>query len=123
MNDALTSSEFTHLRRREGALSPAAITALNRDLAARFGNGLATSEAVRAQHGHTLTWTENAPPDAVVFVTSTQDVVDVVRICASHDAPLVPFGAGTSLEGHVNALHGGVSIDMSRHGPHSGGSR
>jgi D-lactate dehydrogenase (cytochrome) len=90
------------------------VAALTRDLAAHFGDSLVTSEAVRVQHGHTLTWTDNAPPDAVVFAGSTQDVVDVVRICAAHDAPIIPFGAGTSLEGHVNALHGGVSIDMSR---------
>ena len=102
------------LRRREGRRAPHAIEALNRALAARFGNSLVTSEAVRGQHGHTLTWIANAPPDAVVFAASTQDVVDAVRICAEHDAPIIPFGAGTSLEGHVNALHGGVSIDMSR---------
>jgi D-lactate dehydrogenase (cytochrome) len=114
LNDAPATPFATRLRRREGGLSPTAVTALTRDLAARFGNSLVTSEAVRAQHGHTLTWTDNAPPDAVVFAGGTQDVVDVVRICAGHDAPIVPFGAGTSLEGHVNALHGGVSIDMSR---------
>jgi D-lactate dehydrogenase (cytochrome) len=114
LNDAPATPFATHLRRREGRLSPAAVAALIRDLAARFGNNLVTSEAVRVQHGHTLTWTENAPPDAVVFAGETQDVVDVVRICARHDAPIVAFGTGTSLEGHVNALHGGVSIDMSR---------
>ena len=114
MNDAPATPFATRLRRREGGLSPTTVTALTRDLAARFGNSLVTSEAVRGQHGHTLTWTDNAPPDAVVFAGSTQDVVDVVRICAGHDAPIVPFGVGTSLEGHVNALHGGVSIDMSR---------
>jgi D-lactate dehydrogenase (cytochrome) len=102
------------LRARQGRRSPPAVEALNHALAARFGNKLVTSEAVRIQHGHTLTWVANAPPDAVVFVDSTEDVVDVVRICAEHDAPIIPFGAGTSLEGHVNALHGGVSIDMSR---------
>ncbi len=101
-------------RRREGRLSPAAVAALTGDLAACFGDKLVTSQAVRVQHGHTLTWIANAPPDAVVFAAGTQDVVDVVRICAEHDAPIIPFGAGTSLEGHVNALHGGVSIDMSR---------
>lgn len=104
----------SHIRRREGRRSPQAVEALNQALAARFGNKLVTSEAVRIQHGHTLTWVANAPPDAVVFVSDTDDVVDVVRLCAEHDAPIIPFGAGTSLEGHVNALHGGVSIDMSR---------
>ena len=102
------------LRRREGRRSTQAVEALNSALAARFGNNLVTSEAVRIQHGHTLTWLANAPPDAVVFVDNTQDVVDVVRICAAHDAPIIPFGAGTSLEGHVNAPHGGVSIDLTR---------
>ena len=114
MNDAPATPFAPRLRRREGGLSPAAVAGLTRDLAARFGDSLVTSEAVRVQHGHTLTWTENAPPDAVVFAGSAQDVVDIVRICATHDAPIVPFGVGTSLEGHVNALHGGVSIDMSR---------
>jgi len=102
------------IRRREGRPSPRAAAALNDALAARFGKGLVTSEAVRIQHGHTLTWIENAPPDAVVFVESQQDVIDAVRLCAAHDAPIIPFGVGSSLEGHVNALHGGVSLDCSR---------
>ena len=55
------------LRRREGRLSARAVADLTGALAARFGNALATSEAVRRQHGHTLTWIETAPPDAVVF--------------------------------------------------------
>ena len=114
MNNAVGMPGSTHFRRREGRRSPEAVEALNQALAARFGNSLVTSEAVRIQHGHTLTWLANAPPDAVVFVSDTQDVVDAVRICAAHDAPIIPFGAGTSLEGHVNAPHGGVSIDMSR---------
>jgi D-lactate dehydrogenase (cytochrome) len=100
--------------RREGPRAPQAVAALNQALAARFGNRLVTSQAVRSQHGHTLTWLANAPPDAVVFVETTQDVVDAVRLCAAHDAPIIPFGAGTSLEGHVNAPFGGVSIDTSR---------
>ncbi|MGA2044075.1 MAG: FAD-linked oxidase C-terminal domain-containing protein [Roseiarcus sp.] len=101
-------------RRHEGPRAPQAVEALNQALAARFGNRLVTSQAVRVQHGHTLTWLANAPPDAVVFVESTQDVVDAVRLCAAHDAPIIPFGAGTSLEGHVNAPFGGVSIDTTR---------
>ncbi|MGD0722165.1 MAG: FAD-linked oxidase C-terminal domain-containing protein [Roseiarcus sp.] len=101
-------------RRRDGPRAPQAVEALNQALAARFGNRLVTSQAVRIQHGHTLTWLANAPPDAVVFVESTQDVVDAVRLCAAHDAPIIPFGAGTSLEGHVNAPFGGVSIDTTR---------
>jgi D-lactate dehydrogenase (cytochrome) len=102
------------LRQRDGRLSARAVADLTGALAARFGNALATSEAVRHQHGHTLTWIETAPPDAVVFAETRQDVIDAVGICAAHDAPIVPFGVGSSLEGHVNALHGGVSLDCSR---------
>ena len=101
-------------RVRHGGLEPAAVKALIQALAARFGNKVVTSQAVREQHGHTLTWLANAPPDAVLFAENTEDVVDAVRLCAAHDAPIVPFGAGTSLEGHVNALHGGLSLDLSR---------
>jgi D-lactate dehydrogenase (cytochrome) len=82
-----------------------------RALAAKFGNRLVTSQAVLAQHGNTVTWIENQPPDAVIFPQSVEDVQAVVRICAQHGAPIIPFGTGTSLEGHVNAPQGGVSID------------
>ena len=91
---------------------PAAMDATIRALAARFGNRLVTSLAVREQHGHTLTWLQNQPPDAVVFPQSTQDVQEIVRICAAQGVPMIPFGTGTSLEGHVNAPFGGVSIDF-----------
>jgi D-lactate dehydrogenase (cytochrome) len=67
---------------------------------------------VREQHGHTTTWIPNQPPDAVVFASSTEDVQDAVRICAEHRVPVIPFGTGTSLEGHVNAPFGGVCIDV-----------
>ena len=82
------------------------------ELLARFGNRAVTSQAVREQHGHTTTWLANQPPDAVVFAASTEDVQDTVRICARHGVPVIPFGTGTSLEGHVNAPLGGVSIDL-----------
>jgi D-lactate dehydrogenase (cytochrome) len=102
------------VRKREGRLSSDAVAALNADLAARFGNRFTASEAIRKAHGHTLTWLENQPPDAVVFPESRDDVIDLVKLCARHDAPIIPFGVGTSLEGHVNAPHGGVSLDSSR---------
>lgn len=91
---------------------PAAIKAVVDQLAAAFGNRLVTSQAVREQHGHTLTWIPNQPPDAVVFPQTTEDVQKVVGICAQHGVPMIPFGTGTSLEGHVNAPFGGVSIDF-----------
>ncbi len=102
------------VRKREGRLSSETVAALNSDLAARFGNRFTASEAIRKAHGHTLTWLENEPPDAVVFAESRDDVIDLVKLCARHDAPVVPFGVGTSLEGHVNAPHGGVSLDLTR---------
>jgi D-lactate dehydrogenase (cytochrome) len=89
-----------------------AIDAAVADLAAKFGNRLVTSHAVCEQHGNTTTWIPNEPPDAVVFPQSSVDVQDIVRICATHGVPVVPFGTGTSLEGHVNAPFGGVSIDF-----------
>ncbi len=110
----MTNQARPTLRRREGRLSAKTIADLTDALAARFGNRLVASQAVREQHGHTLTWLENAPPDAVVYAESRDDVIDAVRICAAHDAPIVPFGAGTSLEDHLNALCGGVSLDCAR---------
>src|SRR6516162_5519062 len=92
--------------------NPEAVRAAIAALAARFGNHLVTSRAVCEQHGNTTTWIANEPPDAVVFPQSTGDVQDIVRICAGHGLPVIPFGTGTSLEGHVNAPFGGVSIDF-----------
>jgi D-lactate dehydrogenase (cytochrome) len=92
----------------------AAVAAVAATLRERFGERAVTSEAVRRQHGHTLTWVENQPPDVVVFPQSTDEAAEVVRLCAAHGVPVIPFGTGTSLEGHVNAPYGGVSMDTSR---------
>jgi len=91
---------------------PKAVAAVVGELAARFGNRLVTSQAVREQHGNTTTWIANEPPDAVVFPQDTADVQEIVRICAAQRVPVIPFGTGTSLEGHINAPLGGVSIDF-----------
>jgi D-lactate dehydrogenase (cytochrome) len=91
---------------------PKVIEAAVRALAARFGNRLVTSQAVREQHGNTITWIENQPPDAVVYPQSTEEVQEIVRICAERRVPVIAFGTGTSLEGHVNAPFGGVCIDV-----------
>ncbi len=80
----------------------------------RFGPRCETGGSLREQHGHTTTWLRTQAPDAVVFVQSTEDVVAVVEVCAAHGVPIIPFGAGTSLEGHVNAPAGGISIDFSQ---------
>ncbi len=92
--------------------APQALSSAIESLAARFGNNLITSQAVREQHAHTTTWLPPQPPDAVIMAQSTQDIQDVVRICAKHRVPVIPFGTGTSLEGQVNAPIGGVCIDL-----------
>ncbi len=94
------------------ARDPASIAKALAALTAAFGNRVVTAQAVREQHGNTVTWIPNQPPDAVVFPQSTEDVQRIVRICAEHNVPVIPFGTGTSLEGHVNAPQGGVSIDF-----------
>jgi D-lactate dehydrogenase (cytochrome) len=78
-----------------------------------FGERLSESASVREQHGHTMTWLPNQPPDAVVFVENTEEVRDIVRVCAAHRVPVIPYGVGTSLEGHLNAPYGGISVDLS----------
>ncbi|NNL19568.1 MAG: FAD-binding protein, partial [Boseongicola sp.] len=80
----------------------------------QFGERIQTGVSVREQHGHTTTWLENQPPDAVVFVRSTEEVSEIVKVCATHKVPVIAFGTGTSLEGHVNASVGGISIDVSQ---------
>jgi D-lactate dehydrogenase (cytochrome) len=80
----------------------------------RFGDRLQTGEAIRRQHANTLTWLDNQPPDAVIWVETAEEVGEVVRVARDHRAPIIPFGAGTSLEGHVNAPLGGLSLDFSR---------
>jgi D-lactate dehydrogenase (cytochrome) len=80
----------------------------------QFGERFHTGQSIREQHGHTTTWIKNQAPDAVVFVRSTQEVADAMKVCAEHKVPMIAFGTGTSLEGHVNAPAGGVSIDVSQ---------
>src|SRR6187397_757161 len=80
----------------------------------RFGDRLQTGEAIRRQHANTITWIPNQPPDAVIWVENRDEVVEVVRVARDHRVPIIPFGAGTSLEGHINAPKGGLSLDFSR---------
>ena len=79
-----------------------------------LGDRLSTSESVREHHSHGESWHAPGLPDAVAFPTTTDEVSAIVRICAEHRTPVVPFGMGSSLEGHVNAIRGGVSIDLTR---------
>ncbi|SIR47206.1 D-lactate dehydrogenase (cytochrome) [Aromatoleum tolulyticum] len=83
-------------------------------LRARFGERFSTAEAVRAHHGHDESHFPDMLPDAVVWPHTTGEVVEIARACHAHRVPIVPFGVGSSLEGHVLALHGGLSVDFSQ---------
>ena len=83
-------------------------------LASRFGAQCSTAMAVREQHGRDESSFEAPPPAAVVFAESTQDVADAVALAAQFDVPVIPFGVGSSLEGHLLAVQGGISIDLGR---------
>jgi D-lactate dehydrogenase (cytochrome) len=100
------------LRSPSPRCDPKAVETVVAALAAKFGNQLVTSLAVRQQHANTVSWIDNEPPDAVVFPRAAGEVQEIVRICAANGVPIIPFGAGTSVEGHVNAPYGGVSIDF-----------
>lgn len=109
MNVALTPTLLPHIDVQP--TPPEALVALQ----ARFGAQLSTAWAVREQHGRDESaFTHVPPPAAVVFAESTQDVADAVRIAAQWRVPVIPFGVGSSLEGHLLAVRGGISLDVSR---------
>jgi len=83
-------------------------------LKARFGERCSLAMAVREQHGRDESPFDVPPPDAVVFAESTEDVAAVLALASTHQVPVIPFGVGSSLEGHLLAVQGGVSIDVSR---------
>ena len=82
------------------------------ELEALLGDRLSTSTAVREHHGKDESFHKVQPPDAVVFPDTTQEVAEIVKICARHGTPIIPFGTGTSLEGHVMASYGGICVDV-----------
>jgi len=90
------------------------VTTIIDTLRALLGDRVSTTDAVREHHSHAESWHAPAKPDAVVFPLSTDEVAAVVRACAEHRVPMIPFGMGSSMEGHVNAVRGGVSIDLTR---------
>ncbi len=95
------------------AIPAAALGDLHSELATAVGDtGVSRSADVLRQHGIDESWHRPAPPDIVVYPASTEEVVAVVDVCGRRDVPVIPFGAGTSLEGHVAALHGGVCVDL-----------
>ncbi|MFD9902228.1 FAD-binding oxidoreductase [Mesorhizobium sp. NPDC059025] len=83
-----------------------------RELETRFASKFSVALAVREHHGHDESWHPAAKPDGVLFATTTGDVVDAVRICAGYGVPVVPYGTGSAMEGSVNAVCGGLSIDL-----------
>ncbi|MGH6904516.1 MAG: FAD-binding oxidoreductase [Geminicoccaceae bacterium] len=87
---------------------PAALDAIR----ALLGDRLTTATAVREQHGKDQTYHPGAPPDAVAFARSTEEVSAIVKACAAHRVPVIAYGTGTSLEGHVAALCGGITLDL-----------
>ena len=84
------------------------------ELRGLLGDRATASAAVREHHGKDESYFPYAPPDAVVFPESTEEVRSVVDLCRRHKTPVIPFGVGTSLEGHVLAIRGGVCVDLSR---------
>jgi D-lactate dehydrogenase (cytochrome) len=99
------------LPKHELRLVPAAMLAA---LRTRFGERCSTATAVREQHGRDESTYPVTPPEAVVFCESTEEVAAVVALANEHAVPVVPFGVGSSLEGHLMAVQGGVSIDLGR---------
>jgi D-lactate dehydrogenase (cytochrome) len=79
-----------------------------------LGDRVSTAASVREQHGRDASYHPCVPPDAVAFAQSTEEVIEIVKTCAQHKMPLIPFGSGTGVEGNVLALRGGVCLDMSR---------
>jgi D-lactate dehydrogenase (cytochrome) len=94
-----------------GSVDTATPTAID-ELRQLLGTRATDSAAVREQHSHDESYHTPAAPDIVCFPNSTEEVSAIVRISAKHGLPVIPFGAGTSLEGHVNAIRGGITIDM-----------
>ena len=87
--------------------------ALRQSLAERFGPRFSCGESTRLQHGRDESVHEPLLPDGVVMAENTDEVAFVVRLCAEHDVPIIPYGVGSSVEGHVLASSGGISIDLS----------
>src|SRR3954463_5029082 len=79
-----------------------------------YGDRVSTAHAVREQHGKDISYHEAHLPDAVVFAESAEEVQEIVKLCARLKTPIIPFGTGTSLEGHISAPNGGISLDVSR---------
>jgi len=93
---------------------PLNVDATIAELKKLYGDRLSTAHAVREQHGKDISFHEAHLPDAVVFAESAEEVQQIVQLCARHKTPIIAFGTGTSLEGHISAPNGGISLDVSR---------
>src|SRR5262249_56457186 len=91
-----------------------AVDAVFAALAEKLGERASRGNAVLAAHGASESYHAAHPPDIVVFPRSTEEVATIVTVCAAHAAPIVPWGAGTSLEGNASAVRGGVCIDFAQ---------
>jgi D-lactate dehydrogenase (cytochrome) len=117
MSDRLTGNEAmlgTPAERFCSAAGRARTASAIAELREKFSDRVSTVPAVREQHGRGEAFDAGLPPDAVVWPGSTAEVSAIVALCARHDVPLIAYGAGTSLEGHVSAPYGGVCVDLSR---------
>ena len=108
MTAALPSHLLPAIKQRE---TPAALIEA---LKALFGDRCSTALAVREQHGRDESSFTVPPPAAVVFAQSSAEVSQVLSLCHEHSVPVIPYGAGSSLEGHLLAVQGGISLDVSR---------
>ena len=85
------------------------------ELEKTFGDRLVTSEAVRSQHSHDESWhIPERIPDAVIFPETSKEVSEIISFASERKIPVIPFGTGTALEGHVHAVNGGITIDSSK---------
>ena len=94
--------------------APEALASVLGELSSRFGERFVVNATIREQHGRGEGLADLAAPDAVVFPETSDEVATIVKACAAARVPVIPFGIGTSLEGHVAAIHGGVCVDLSR---------
>ncbi len=93
---------------------PLNVDATIAELKKLYGDRVSTAHAVREQHGKDISFHEAHLPDAVVFAELAEEVQQIVQLCARHKTPIIAFGTGTSLEGHISAPNGGISLDVSR---------
>ena len=89
-----------------GDISTSSMVPYLEELKELLGERLSLSESVREQHGHDESFHSSVPPEAVAYAQSNQEISEIVKICVRHKKPIIPYGTGTSLEGHVAALQG-----------------